>query len=241
MAMDKTMLLSIAITGFTVAFFHAAIPTHWLPFVAAARAQGWNKGKTLAVTTLAGGGHVLLTTILGVMIVWLGIAIDQKVGHWFPYIAGGALVAFGLFYLNQQRRGVGHTHGISFGGKDHHSHGHEHENSHDHHHGTGHNHHKHNQATSDKVAILSLLAMLTFSPCECFLPVYFSGISYGWIGFAILSAILAIGTLLGMIAFTWLTLAGIEKLKLAFLEKYESALMGIVLCLLGFAVMIFEH
>ena len=33
--MNETVLTTIAFTGFTVAFFHAAIPTHWLPFVAA--------------------------------------------------------------------------------------------------------------------------------------------------------------------------------------------------------------
>ena len=93
---------------------------------------------------------------------------------------------------------------------------------------------------SDRVAILSLLAMLTFSPCEGFLPVYLSGISYGWVGFAILSGILAFATLSGMVLFTWLTLAGLEKIKLEFLEKYESGLMGALLCILGFAVILFE-
>lgn len=276
------MLLSIAVTGFSVAFFHAAIPTHWLPFVMAARAQKWNRSKTLAVTALAGGGHVLLTTILGVVIVWLGIELDKKFGHWFPLIAGGALIAFGLFYLNQQRRGIGHSHGhLGFGGHGHH-HDHDHDHHH-HHHGHEHGHSqtqkdrrlepktllghqldqsvelrelktfetvsgvslnqmgKQKKVVSDKVAILSLLAMLTFSPCEGFLPVYLSGIAYGWMGFVFLSAILAIGTLLGMVLFTWLTLAGIEKLKLALLEKYESGLMGVVLCLLGIAIIIFEH
>jgi len=37
--MNDTVLTTILITGFGVAFFHAAIPTHWLPFVLAARAQ----------------------------------------------------------------------------------------------------------------------------------------------------------------------------------------------------------
>lgn len=282
--MNTTMLLSISLTGFSVAFFHAAIPTHWLPFVMAARTQRWNRNKTLAVTALAGAGHVLLTTILGVVIVWLGIELDKKIGHWFPLIAGGALIAFGLYYLNQQRRGISHGHShFSFGkGKhDHHGHdqSHHHDHSRGHHHEHDHSHHekrlapptlmghslpqageirelntfeavagiplqtleKKRNVMSDRVAILSLLAMLTFSPCEGFLPVYLSGISDGWVGFVILSVILALATLLGMVVFTWLTLAGMEKLKLAFLEKYESGLMGAILCILGLAVIIFEH
>src|SRR5437773_11467181 len=52
--MNETVLTTIAFTGFTVAFFHAAIPTHWLPFVAAGRAQRWSHSKTLLITALAG-------------------------------------------------------------------------------------------------------------------------------------------------------------------------------------------
>jgi ABC-type nickel/cobalt efflux system permease component RcnA len=223
------------------------------------------------VTALAGAGHVILTSALGLLIVGLGIELDKRVGHWFPFVAGGVLVAFGLYHLDQQRRGSTHNHGLfTFGKK------HCHEDftdTHDHLHGMS--AHKHSSAVatghafselgweprifeaasgvslaevskrkkvvSDKATILGLLTMLTFSPCEGFLPVYLSGISLGWMGFIVLSLILAIATLAGMMAFTMLTLAGMEKLKLTFLEKYENALTGIVLCILGVAVTLLEH
>src|SRR5262249_38284105 len=86
---------------------------------------------------------------------------------------------------------------------------------------------------SDRVAITSLLALLTFSPCESFLPVYVSGVRYGWIGFALLTVILSIATVVGMIVFTWLTLSNLERLNLRFLEKYESGIIGGLLCTLG--------
>ena len=44
-----------------------------------------------------------------------------------------------------------------------------------------------------------------------------------------------------MIVFTWLTLAGMEKLKFKFLEKYGSGVLGGALVLLGLIVMVFEH
>ncbi len=103
--MSSTVLTTIAATGFSVAFFHAAIPTHWLPFVLTARVQKWNKSKTLLVTTLAGLGHVLFTAALGFLVAWCGIALNDKIGGWFPWIAGGALLAFGLYYVIQQFRG----------------------------------------------------------------------------------------------------------------------------------------
>ena len=93
---------------------------------------------------------------------------------------------------------------------------------------------------SDWGAIASLLALLTFSPCEGFLPVYVSGVRYGWAGFALLTAILSIGTVLGMVLFTGLTLAGVERIKLGLLEKYESGLIGSLLCAVGLLIILFE-
>lgn len=263
MIATKGVFLTVAATGFTVAFVHAAIPTHWLPFVLASRAQRWSRTKTLVIRAVAGGGHVLFTTLLGILIVWLGIAVDERLGHVFPWIAGGALILIGLYYVVRQWMGNGHAHTHVFGGhasKLHHDHA-DHGIDHFHPHVHSHEPADHGQGieitlgdemrhlrameqpkpTSDWVAIGSLLALLTFSPCEGFLPVYLSGIRYGWIGFALLSAILAGATLAGMMLFTWLTLIGLEKLKLQLLERYESAILGGALCLLGILVMLFEH
>ena len=87
---------------------------------------------------------------------------------------------------------------------------------------------------------MSLLAFLTFSPCEGFVPFYVSGIRYGWGGFAVLTAVLSIATVAGMVLFTSLTLAGLSRLKLGVLEKYESVLMGVLLCAVGILIIFFE-
>jgi ABC-type nickel/cobalt efflux system permease component RcnA len=259
--MTPGLFTTIAITGFTVAFFHAAIPTHWLPFVLAGRAQHWNQPKTIAIAALAGGGHVLFTIFLGVLVVWFGIELNKKIGDWFPRIAGGVLIVFGLYYIWRQLSGKRHSHAFSqysHGAHDNYMHHHHDNHDHEHeHHGHSH-HHVHDQrsaiaaekerlahfeqppATSDRVAILSLLALLTFSPCEGFLPVYLTGVKYGWIGFVLLSVILTGATIAGMILFTWLTLTGIEKLNLKRLEKFEAGIMGTLLCALGFLIIIFE-
>src|SRR3982751_6524932 len=236
--MNQTVLTTIAVTGFGVAFFHAAIPTHWLPFILTARVQGWNKSKTIAVTALAGTGHVLVTAALGLAITFFGAALSESVGAWFPRIAGGALLLFGLYYLVRQMIGKGHVHF-------HYPHEHLHEHDHsdrDHVHAHEHDHNEKCEAhpTSDRAAILSLLAFLTFSPCEGFVPFYVSGIRYGWGGFAVLTAVLSIATVAGMVLFTSLTLAGLSKMKLGILEKYESVLMGVLLCAVGILIIVFE-
>jgi ABC-type nickel/cobalt efflux system permease component RcnA len=234
-SMNDTVLTTIAVTGFGVAFFHAAIPTHWLPFVLAARAQRWSHSKTLAITALAGTGHVVFTAALGLLIAWFGIALNERIGSWFPRIAGAALLLLGAFYLFRQITGKGHAHHHLFCG---HTHTHAGELEHGHEHAAPIS--ERPAAPSDRIAITSLLTLLTFSPCEAFLPIYASGVRYGWAGFALLTAILSIGTVAGMVLFTWLTLAGVQKIKLGLLEKYESGLIGALLCAVGSLIILFE-
>jgi nickel/cobalt transporter (NicO) family protein len=227
--MNEAVLTTIAITGFGVAFFHAAIPTHWLPFVLTARAQRWNRARTLFITALAGGGHVLFTALLGLLIAWFGIVLNEKIGSWFPRIAGTVLIVLGLFYVFRQIINKGHPHTHFIGG---HPHAHD-EAEHSHEPAA-------NAPVSDRVAVTSLLALLTFSPCEAFLPIYASGVRYGWTGFVLLTAILSIGCVTGMVIFTALTLAGVKRIKLGLLEKYESGLMGVLLGVVGVLVILFE-
>jgi len=249
---NNAVFITLAVTGFTVAFLHAAIPTHWLSFVVAARVQRWNSAKTLVVTGIAGSGHVLFTTALGVLVAWGGIALNAKWSRAFPMIAGGALIAVGVIYIIGQLKG-GHGHVHLFGGHSHHKHDHTH----------GHHAHEHERAEhhrcedetneiekieeqwsdrrSDWAVIAGLLALLTFSPCEAFLPVFLIGAKYGWLGFAFFSAILATATVAGMVVFTWLTLLGLQRLRLKFLENYEPLVVGGVFCLLGLIIIVFEH
>lgn len=343
--MSLTLFLSIAATGFVVAFAHAAIPTHWLPFVLAGRGQRWSRMKTLAVVGLCGTGHVLFTAVLGALVVWLGIETSRWTGEIFPWIAGGILILIGIYYLIRQVRGGGHGHrhfGVGHRHDDGHGHGHDH-GPHGHTHASGgqvidtghgtltlevfadgvpprfrvsadmpsnlphaaaltvetlrsdgarqvftfvrravylesleaiagppdftacvrlshgshaHEHevqfaeHRHDavqpaadtergpamSGRSDGAVILGLLALLTFSPCEGFLPVYLSGIAFGWVGFALLSMVLAIATVAGMMVFTWLTLLGVERLRFDLLERYESGILGAIIIFLGLGI-----
>src|SRR6478672_6800635 len=121
--MNDSVLTTIAITGFSIAFFHAAIPTHWLPFVLTARAQRWSRTKTLAITALAASGHASFTALLGLVVAWFGLALSERIGIWFPRLAGGALILFGLFYVVRQLTGHTHTH-LRTSGRGGHSHDH---------------------------------------------------------------------------------------------------------------------
>lgn len=239
--MNSTILTTVAATGFTVAFFHAAIPTHWLPFVLVARSRNWSRTKTLAVTALAGLGHVALTSLLGLGIAWFGFKLDERLGRTFPWIAGGLLILIGLYYGWRQWRGAGICHHGVPGGHHHASEHCGHEEAHSHWEGELADNELASKSRGDWAAIGGLFLMLTLSPCEGFLPIYLSGVQFGWHGFVVLSLILAVATLAGMALFTWLTLVGLEKFELKNFERWEAGLLGTLFCVLGVLVIVLEH
>lgn len=206
--MNSALLTSVAATGFVVAFLHAALPTHWLPFVLVARAREWSMRKTLGVTALAGIGHVVVTVLLGVALTALGLVVRPQLGAVFPYVVGGLLIAIGVLQVLRHR----HAHAAKTP----------------------------DRRLSDGGAALALVALLALSPSEAFLPLFLANIEHGWPGFALLSAVLAAATILGMLLFTGLTTAGAARLNLGALERYEGAILGVALCGLGLGVILLE-
>jgi nickel/cobalt exporter len=224
--MHGPLFLSLLASGFAVAFLHGALPNHWLPFVLVGRRQGWSGRKTLAITAAAGVGHALITMVLGLAVVGAGLAVGERLAPVLPYVAGAILMALGLFYLARSSRGGGHLH-VPFLGRlapaqgmlaD-----------------------VEAPALSDRTAILGLMALLALSPCEAFLPVYLSGLRFGWTGFAGLSLALTLAAAGSMTALAGLSLAGAKWLGLKSAERYEGALLGAGLVALGLMVILFEH
>ena len=97
--MNDAVFWTVAAGGGLAALLHAALPTHWLPFVLVGRAQGWSGRKTLAVTALAGSGHIVATVALAVLLMGAGLALGERVGPVLQVLAGVVLIAFGLVYL----------------------------------------------------------------------------------------------------------------------------------------------
>jgi hypothetical protein len=207
---NSTFFTSIAVTGFAVAFLHAALPTHWLPFVLVGRAQKWSTGRTLGVTLLAGLGHVGLTIALGLGLVVAGLALEPKLGGLFHWVVGSLMVAVGLFYIVRGQ----HNHAVPEAGR--------------------------RVYASDRAAIIALVTLLTLSPCEAFLPYYLAGMQHGWQAFLVLSAVLMAATSAGMLIFTSLSLAGFKRLGLQWVERYEETILGAALILVGVAVAFFK-
>jgi len=224
--MTDSLFASMLGAGFAVAFLHGALPNHWLPFVLVGRRQGWSAGRTLTITALAGLGHAVVTMALGLVLVGAGMALGDRLGPVLPLIAGGLLIALGAFYLVRHTNGGGHVH-LPFLGRFAPVHG-----------AIG---GEAAATVSDRTAILGLLAILALSPCEGFVPIYVSGLRWGWAGFGALSLVLVVAAMASMTALTALSMAGARWLGLKSTERYEGLVMGAALCILGALVIVLER
>ena len=162
-----------------------------------------------------------MTTALGAILFVVGLGVYHRIENYFLSLAAAAIASYGCFLIYQYTHGHKHTH-CDHSETDH-QHGQELENK-----------------SKDGWAILSLLSMLTFSPCESFLPVYLTSARYGWVGFLLLSLVLAVGTLTSMLGFTWLSSVTIEKYKMDWLEDHEKLISGMSLIVLSVILVIIE-
>src|SRR5690606_41830567 len=91
------LLVSLVAGGAGAAFLHAALPTHWLPFVLVGRAQGWSGGRTLATAAAAGSAHIATTAAAGAVVLAAGLMLDQWISGLLPGPAAAALFAHGRY------------------------------------------------------------------------------------------------------------------------------------------------
>lgn len=211
-ALTDPLALSLIGGGFVTALLHAALPTHWLPFVLVARAQGWGTVQLTTVTIVAALAHIASTALVGLLIVGAGLALESWVEGLAPRLAAVFLALLGLFYLARGLRapalaGPGRASDAS--------------------------------PTADgghAAAALGLVALLAISPGEVLLPLYLSAADQGAAVIAALTLAMALGTVIGMLGLVLLARAGAQVLRLDRWARYERVLLG--LALLGLALFV---
>lgn len=219
--LGQPVLLSLLGGGFVAAFLHAALPTHWLPFVLVGRAQRWTLTQTLATAAAAGLAHTVSTTIAGGLIVLAGLALNTWIAGLLPHLSAAMLILFGAFYLARAtfrsaaaaKACVPGDLAIETPGP----------------------------AVSNSTAFWGLIAMMAISPGEILLPLYLQSATSGLPVLALLTLSFAAGTILGMTLLTALARAGASILRLERWARYEGGVLGVILIALGLLVMTTQH
>ncbi|WIY69270.1 hypothetical protein KB221_14525 [Aquidulcibacter paucihalophilus] len=214
--LQQPVLLSLLGAGFVTAFLHAALPTHWLPFVLVGRGQRWTLPQVLTAVATAGLAHILTTAVVGGLIVAAGIAMDQWISGLLPGLSAGLLFLFGAFYLGKALlRPAIMAGGPSLALSE--------------------------PTVSHTAAFWGLVAMMAISPGEVLLPIYLSQATQGPLVLAALTLAFAAGTVLGMTLFTVLARAGWSVLRLERWARYEGVILGLALILIGLLVFLRQH
>ncbi|KKO18545.1 MAG: hypothetical protein DCC43_09220 [Candidatus Brocadia sp.] len=91
--------ISLIGATFLIALTHAIMPNHWMPFALIGKGQKWSLTKTVFITTIAGLGHSIATTILGFIIAILGFHITKYAETFAEPLAGGILIVLGIIYV----------------------------------------------------------------------------------------------------------------------------------------------
>ena len=214
--LQQPVLLSVLGVGFATAFLHAALPTHWLPFVLVGRGQRWTLTQVLTTVAIAGSAHIVTTAIVGGLIVAAGLVVDQWIAGLLPGLSAGLLFLFGAFYLGKALlRPAILAGGPSLNLSE--------------------------PTVSHAAAFWGLVVMMAVSPGEVLLPIYLSQATEGPVVLIALTLAFGIGTVLGMAVFTVLARAGWSVLRLERWARYEGIILGLALILIGLLVILRPH
>ena len=214
--LQQSVVLSMLGAGFATAFLHAALPTHWLPFVLVGHGQRWSLSQVLGAVTVAGLAHIATTAAAGGLIVAAGLAMDQWISGLLPNLSAALLFLFGAFYLGrallrQPVMGGGPALELS------------------------------EPTVSHAAAFWGLVALMAVSPGEVLLPIYLSQATGGALVLGGLTVAFAAGTIIGMALFTVLARAGWSVLRLERWARYEGVILGLALILIGLLVVLRQH
>lgn len=206
-----TELTQIMFGAFLLSVIHATIPNHWIPLVALSKSEKWTDRFTLSITALAGFSHTLSTTIIGIIVGFMGYKLSTSYSLIISLIAPGILILLGIIYI---------IYGVKTKNNHHHT-------------------HEINEIDAKKktktAIILTIIISMFFSPCLEIEAYYFVAGNLGWEGIVTVSAVYTVITVAGMLFLVWLGMKGARKIKSHFLEHYEKVISGIVLIVLGIA------
>lgn len=210
-------ILTLAGTAVSIGFIHTILgPDHYVPFIAMAKAKGWNLSKTAFITSLCGLGHVLGSVVLGLVGAYLGILVFKL--EWIESIRGDLaawlLITFGFIYLVW-----GIHHALNKWSHDHLSHSH------------------HPESDQKILTPWILFIIFVLGPCEPLIPILmYPAAKHNMMAVLFVAVAFGVTTILTMLASVVISYLGIRKLNFPFIQRFTHALAGLSILLCGSAI-----
>jgi len=198
-------MFSIITGTILLAVIHALIPNHWLPLVAVAKAEKWEKSELMLVSSITASAHVLGTVILGIILGLVGSKLAHQYDEYVHVIAPVLLIVFGLIYFT-----VNLPH---------------------HHHAAKEDVEQYRK--SKKKWIVIFVVMMFFSPCLEVESLFLAAGAYGFDKIFLLALVYAAISISGIITLVMLAFRGIQLFKMQVIEQHEKRITGVVLIIVG--------
>lgn len=231
-------LKALVLAAVSIAFFHTILgPDHYLPFVMMSWARKWSTIKTSLITLLCGLGHIAGSVVLGLIGVFVGLAVSKlerikSIESIRGNVAAWLLIAFGLAYLvwglRQAYRKRSHVHTHTHAGEQMHTHVHGHSQQHI---------HVHNEKTATSIVPWTLFVVFVFGPCEPLIPVLmYPAAKNSLFGLAVVTCVFGVVTIATMLGVVLLARSGVNFLPLAKVQRFSHVIAGATICLCGLAI-----
>lgn len=90
-------ILPLLAAAALVGILHMSAPDHWVTLCILGRVAGWGRVKLLAVSTVTGLGHVVLSIALGLLVLLVGYIFSSLISFYFTLAVGAIMLVVGLF------------------------------------------------------------------------------------------------------------------------------------------------
>jgi ABC-type nickel/cobalt efflux system permease component RcnA len=231
------LLTTAVVTGLV----HTLIPDHWLPFVLIGRARGWSMRTTAGVSGFAALIHVLFSALLGLAVLFVGLAAGQAIGEGLERASSLMMIAFGLGYGIWAWRKGGHFHPggarVHAAEPDPGCAGAE---------GDQNPEHLHYHADEKLIAGNSkptywLALIIGLNPCVLLLPLMLSAAERGAATVAMVTLAYAVPTATLMVGLASLGVVRRKRIRLPWAARYMEMASGLLIALLGVVLLLSEH
>ncbi|KAA9332075.1 hypothetical protein F0P96_11345 [Hymenobacter busanensis] len=198
-------MLELLTGALVLSLLHAAIPNHWAPVLAVARAEGWPLRRAVGVTMVAGLAHVLSTVGIGLALGLLGWRLSARFEQFAGWVAPLLLIVIGLLYAFS---GPGHTHPDPRPVR---------------------------RRTTRRRVVLGLAATMFLAPCLEIQSFFLAAGTHGPAALALLTSLYLLTSVSAMCALVSLAHRSLGRLNLDGFAHHERRLTGAVLVLVGMA------
>ncbi|HNP24881.1 MAG TPA: hypothetical protein PKM63_22660 [Panacibacter sp.] len=196
------------ITGtILLAITHALIPNHWLPLVAIAKAEKWERSELMLIASVTASAHVLGTVILGIALGLVGTTLAHEYEEYVHVIAPVLLIVFGFVYF-----AVNLPHHRYLANTD-----------------------VEQYKRSKTRWVLIFTAVMFLSPCIEVEGFFLTAGAYGLENILLLAMVYALVSLTGILTLVMLAFKGVQLMNAGFIEQNEKRITGMVLIIVGIA------